>query len=175
MVRDFSSIHFVNNLLEKKGCQHHIMSMCDISGQIDQNGEQFICSSHTEKDYKKLCSLYKSDLEKILPSFFKVLWNNDIWKNKMSIDRMMAGNRYSDGHPRPEEHLDYLKAVFTDHQFNPKTEKAVAEIKKQLRAFLVEISKKYNRDIGMYDLSLDIQRYITSISTIKESLDPDQI
>lgn len=175
MVRDFSSIHFVNNLLEKIGCQHHIMSMCDIAGQIDQNGDKFICSKHTEDNYKNLCELYKNDLEKILPSFFKTLWNNDIHKNKMLVDQKIPNNRYADGHPRPEEHFQYLKTIFADHQFDAKTEKIVEEVKNRLLKFLIEVSDGHWGGIGMYSLSDDTQKYITGISTIRESLDIDQL
>ena len=68
---------------------HHEFSMCPLT-QINQyHNRQLNCDT----DYAEI-------VDRILPSFYEVLWNNDI--QSRGVNR----------HPTPEEHLSYLKQVF---------------------------------------------------------------
>jgi hypothetical protein len=68
---------------------HHEFSMCPLT-QIDQyDNRQF----NMDTDYSKIH-------DRILPSFYEVLWHDDI-KSRGKLH-----------HPTPEEHLVYLQRVF---------------------------------------------------------------
>ena len=68
---------------------HHEFSMCPLT-QINQyHNRQLRCDTN-----------YGEILDRILPSFYEVLWNNDIQ------------SRGDNHHPTPEEHRSYLKKIF---------------------------------------------------------------
>jgi len=174
MVRDFSSIRLVKNLLENKKCQYHMLSMCDISEQIDQGSSSTIKYEFKEM-HNKLCNIYKEDLNLIHPSFFKVLWNNDIYKNKMLKDAEVLGKYFSDGHPDPKNHFDYLRFIFKDHNFSEKTKLIVNRSYQQYVNFIHKMNEKYQRNYAIFELEGEELKELKHLTKIKDSLPPDFI
>lgn len=68
---------------------HHEFSMCPLT-QVNQYHNRQL--GHVSK--------HNEILDRILPSFYEVLWNNDIQRRGLAH------------HPTPEEHLSYLEQVF---------------------------------------------------------------
>lgn len=174
MVRDFSSIHLVKNLLENKGCEYHMLSMCNIAEQIDQGSNRKIDTS-VKNAHTKLCNMYREDLNKIQPSFFDVLWNNDVYGNKMLQDVNILGKYFSDGHPDPKNHFEYLKLTFNEHHFLKETELAVNKAYQEYVNFIHRMNKKYQKEYAIYQLSESELKELKTITKIKEGLKPNFI
>ena len=103
-LRDLSMINMTRTCLDSWGCQYHMMSMCDLLTNIDENYGHHI----PEPERQTLVDLYQSDMEHILPSYYTVLWNNDLGHNKFRVERKEIHPMFGDGHPSPYEHLKYL-------------------------------------------------------------------
>jgi hypothetical protein len=170
MVRDFASINLVHNLIRNSGAQYHMLSMCDIVNQIDQNGGGFIVDQRYKEHYSKLCELYKTDIKNILPSFFSVLWNNDIYRNKIVADRDKIGELFSDGHPDPWDHLTYLKLVFSDHQFKDETIDKVSQVQTNYINFILKKCSKLKKPFAIYNLEHEEFLELRSTTLIKQEL-----
>jgi hypothetical protein len=166
MIRDFASIKLVKNLLEFKGCQHHMMSMCDIQDQLDQGAYNKMPSN---VHYDKLCNIYKTELACVHPSFMRTLWNNDIYKFKILPDIETYGTHFSDGHPSPAEHFLYLKTIFPDHKFKEATALAVKLSQENLILFIKEMEKKFRKNWAGHELSYDDNLRLTTTTSIKLS------
>jgi hypothetical protein len=96
--------------------------MCDITKRIDQY-------SVTVKNYDRisnLIELYNPTLSKILPSFYDVLWNDNL-ELKSIKDSKNIHPYYYDGHPSILEHYEYLEKTF-NYNFSRKTTKTVNKI-----------------------------------------------
>lgn len=151
MVRDFATIHLVHNLLKNVECQYHILSMADITVQIDQ-GDPRLPDFLENKNYNDLCKLYEKDLTKIMPSFFKTLWNNDIYHNKLIPDELELGKLFSDGHPNPKEHFVYLQKIFFNHQFKDSTKDQVDRAQENFKKFIIDNSNKIKKSFAVHTL-----------------------
>lgn len=165
MIRDLSTIRLVKNFLENKSAQFHMTSMCDITEQIDQCN---ITQLDKNQKYYELQKYYAEDLDSLLPSFFKTLWNNDIYNNKLVLDKNIYGNYFSDGHPNPIDHLRYLEKTFASHQFNHKTKEIVSAKQKSLEKFLLEKINYLKKPFAIHELS--DKDYLTSLTNISPSL-----
>ncbi len=166
MVRDFATINLVHNLLKNVGCQFHMFSMCDIELQIDQ------CNLHTIKqneNYKDICKLFEDDLINILPSFFKVLWKNNIYNNKLIPDTLEFGKFFSDGHPNPGEHLKYLEKIFDKHQFKNNTISQVYRAQEGFKKFITNQSNNTKKPFSIHSLSHETLLELRKLSLIKQS------
>jgi hypothetical protein len=86
--------------------------MCNLTTTFD---EWVTEQSGTDKVFEKIKQMYQIHLDKILPSFYEILWDNNI-ENKLINS--------NDGHPNILEHYTYLTTVF-NHQFQQKTINAV--------------------------------------------------
>lgn len=103
--RDFAHLHAVNSLLALRGCKSKMIAMCNIAEQLDQ----FTNTKITDID--NLIAMYQKDLSTVAPSFYEILWNNDI-DNKRKKNRELFGFAFGDCHPSPIEHLEYVQHVF---------------------------------------------------------------
>ena len=122
--------------------------------------------SFNEKELStKVKELYKHSLEKILPSFYRVLWSNNL-DIKYIQEREMFGGNFDDRHPHPQEHLDYLEAVF-DHDFSEQTKQRVKEI--QLAWFTLIDSQPKDKQIYTYLLEKDTFDLLGTVTTLKKS------
>lgn len=162
LLRDTAIISSVDKVLAHSGCQYHFLSMNDFTEYYDQ----FENSTFNEKQIsKKIKELYKDSLEKILPSFYNVLWHNDLNVKMQQEHRMFKGN-FDDRHPHPQEHLDYLEAVF-DHDFLEQTKQRVKEI--QQAWFTLIDSQPKDKKIYTYLLDQDAFNLLRTITTLKKS------
>lgn len=136
-IRDLAIMKAAFHFMESKRCQFHQMKMVDLSvtNQRDLN------SGPVDK-VRELLDLYKSYTDRILPSYYHVLWNGDM-KMKMKKNGKMVYNGFYDYHPLPDEHLEYLSKVF-DHGFLDDTASVVA----RATAGVIEELQLYNRKNG---------------------------
>jgi hypothetical protein len=126
-IRDFAVMDAARRILDSIGCQYHMMSMADFN-LYDQWGRTFSDDSELQL-LSKLIQTYDILNKEMLPSFYKVLWNNDI-SVKFNIDKEKIHTEFIDGHPSPQEHLDYLKTVFPYHTFNDDTIHLIENVEK---------------------------------------------
>ena len=103
-IRDLSIINMTRTCFNTWGCQYHFLSMCDLLDNIDENYGHHV----PEPEQQVLTNLYKSDIDSILPSYYQVLWNNDLGKNKFRVEQRDIHPMFGDGHPSPMEHLRYF-------------------------------------------------------------------
>lgn len=169
LLRDLASIKLVEMLLKQSGCQYHFISMCNLETQLDQNDVSRTYDDDQSMSYKRICEMYRPQLDNIAPSFFTTLWNNNVYANKSVPDQMIYGRYFSDGHPTPKEHLKYLQETF-DHKFTDETVAAVNLSNKNLIEFIREFSDSKNKLFAIYELAdKDIDR-LELLTTIVESL-----
>lgn len=113
-LRDFSLIKLTERFLQK--CtQYHFLSMCNINETMNQ----WIHEEIQDTNLKKVLELYNPTVKKILPSFYKVLWKNDI-NYKFDLDKKITHKNFGDGHPTLLEHLNFLQKTF-NYDFSKKT------------------------------------------------------
>ena len=123
LIRDMASIDATVKILDSIGCQYHMMSM----NRIAESYEQFCTGVYKEKDIvEKTQNFYKDTLDKILPSFYTVLWDDKI-ENKFAQEMKLLGKYFTDRHPTPIEYLEYLTKVF-DYNFSTSTVEAVEKL-----------------------------------------------
>ena len=167
MIRDFATIKLISSLLKNSGCQYHLLSMCDINIQIDQ-GNANIIDPNFKSFYDTVCQTYKKELDQILPSFFKTLWKNDIYRNKLLPDKELYGNKFSDGHPNPKDHYIFLKEIF-DHKFSESTDNAVKKSQNNLVKFIQDTSNIKKKEFAVYNLNFEELQNLESSTQIKIS------
>lgn len=168
MLRDFATINLVHNLLKSIKCQYHLLAMCDIHLQMDQGNGHSLDLLDNNK-HRDICKLYQKDLTAIMPSFFKVLWNNDVYLNKLIPDKLELGKLFSDGHPNPRDHFTYLKKIFPNHNFKKDTTKQVNRAQENFVKFIREQSKKINKSFAIYSLSHKTVLELRQSTLIKQS------
>jgi len=151
VLRDFSIIDLASHYL-KNQTNYHFLSMCNISTQINQweNTED-----NKNPDVQKIAKSYSNVLSTIARSFYEVLWNNNI-DNKWSKDWQEIHPHYSDGHPTPIEHLEYLESIF-EHNFSNQTKEAVFKLNQEWINFIRESYQKTKTSQGLHDLDQNIQ------------------
>ena len=130
-IRDFAVIKATWELLDKKNCQFHFLKMIDFTIK-----NQWITNDIIHL-VEKINELYNFYLEKILPSFYQVLWNNDI-KSKLAAERQIYGKKFINGHPSIKEYLIYLENVF-EHDFSTATQQQVISADQMLTNKILEM------------------------------------
>lgn len=103
-IRDLSIINMTRTCLESWGCQYHLLSMCDLLNNIDENYGHHV----PEPERQILTDMYQEDINSILPSYYKVLWQDDLARNKFRVEQRDIHPMFGDGHPSPMEHLRYF-------------------------------------------------------------------
>lgn len=174
LFRDLATIKYVDSLLKTTGCQYHFISMCDIAAHINQNELLDTYDSKFINQYNQLCELYKPYLEKIEKSFFTGLWKNNMYQYKLLPDKEVFGPYFSDGHPTPSEHFEYLKLTF-DHVFKQETVEAVNVSNENLVNFIKDISDQKKKQFSLWHLPWEELHKLKSATRIKESEDPKRI
>ena len=96
-------------------------------------------TSFNKKDYK-IIDLYKDVCQQIHPSFFEVLWNDDI-EIKYKKDEKLIHRDFKNGHPFPSEHFEYLKKTF-DHNWSNNTINEVNKCNSKLIELLKDATVK---------------------------------
>ena len=126
-----------------------MMSMCDIIDMLDQ-GQTEILKNLSFKE--KITEMYKNELDQLHSDFYNVLWQNNPQTYKFPKDMKEISELFSDGHPTPIEHLEYLQNIFPN-TFSEKTSDAV----KEKYSFFIQNMKRlalhYNRTFTVYELN----------------------
>lgn len=167
LMRDLSLIKLTKSLLDNRNCQYHFIAMCDITMQINQSGNETFDPKFKDV-VERVIKNYKTTLDSIYPSFFQALWNNDIYKYKIVPDEKIYGKHWSDGHPSPADHLQYLNKTF-DHTFKESTIFAVNQSQKQLEKFISNVSNERKKSFALYELGQEKSMHLKEITTIKKS------
>ena len=134
LLRDLTSIQFVDTFLASKECQYHFLSMVNVASRPNQWSDDI-------KIFDNITNIFINTLPKIHKSFYEVLWNNTI-SIKKDRDLQLIGNKFFDGHPHPAETLDYLQNTFTEHSFESRTIQTVREIHQK---WIHKMKKYYNK------------------------------
>ena len=161
-LRDFSLIYLIDNLLKDK-TQYHFLSMCDISKRFNQWEEKRKISP----TINNLLETYNSCLSKILPSFYDVLWQDNLdskWKN----DWVNIHQNFSDGHPTILEHFNFLEKTF-DHKFSNNTISQVNHTHEKWVEFIKKHFDKFNEPKGIYNLPQSVQAEMQKNYKIRDS------
>jgi hypothetical protein len=162
-LRDFSSIKLIDEFLKDR-TQYHFLSICNISKRLNQYAD----TENIDDDFKKVSSLYRNTLNKILPSFYEILWNNDL-NYKIKLDEKIIHPKFFDGHPTIIEHLEYLQKSF-DYNFKEETVKIVQEMHYKWIQYLKNNNIKY-----IHDLPSDKKNELEKMFKLKESLVPSNL
>jgi hypothetical protein len=162
LIRDAALISAVDKTLDQSKCQYHFLSMNDFTDYYNQ----FSSDKFNHKDLSlKVKDLYKDSLEKILPSFYKVLWENNLSLKAKQETELFGGN-FDDRHPHPQEHLDYLQTVF-DHEFSEQTKQQIKKIQQDWFTLIDKQPK--DKKIFTYLLDKDTFNLLRTITTLKAS------
>jgi hypothetical protein len=129
-VRDFALIKAAWELLDKRLCQFHFMKMMDFDIKNQWIPNELIESVDRIKKF------YRNYLSTIQPSFYQVLWNNNI-QSKLDAEYNLYKERFCDGHPTIKEHLTYLECVF-DYKFNEHTQEIISAADQALTDKILE-------------------------------------
>lgn len=148
-LRDFALIKLIDNLLKNK-TQYHFLSMCDITKRSDQYRSSVSSNIEYYNKISNLINLYDESLNKILPSFYDVLWDDKL-SVKRQIDLETIHPYYCDFHPTILEHFEYLKKTF-DYDFSKKTLNTVNNVHNQC-INAIKNAYDYNKITKVTDLS----------------------
>ena len=102
-VRDYATIYAVDNFLKLKDIDYKFFSMLDVIKQADQFKTLNFAKNNFLTNLEKI---YKKSLDIIHPSFYEVLWNNNL-ENKKLKEKEIHPN-FTDLHPDPLESYEYL-------------------------------------------------------------------
>lgn len=169
LIRDLSLIKLTKSFLNYKKCQFHFFSMCDLAYQFNQNSSLNIVPQNIKSKYERLLDLYQTEISCILPSFYKILWDNDIHKNKFDIEESQGFNYFKDGHPYPEEHFKYLKLTFDEHTFSENTQNKILDVQEKFREFIKQKSVEIGKYWAIYELSKETNDRLVDLVRIKPS------
>lgn len=111
-VRDMALIDAARRVLDSASIPYHFMTMTDLTEMWDTEIAIDLNYIHI------LLERYSQTVKIIKPSFYKVLWDNDLTKRENYTYKLCKVVEY---HPYPIEHLQYLQTVFPDHQFKQET------------------------------------------------------
>lgn len=121
MLHDFAFIKAARSLLEGRGCQWHFLQMLPVFDAFDQ------FRSGVRRRTNKFSALTDGESGSMLPSFYEVLWDDDI-ENKAAVHCQRYA--HCDLHPSPAEHLRYLTEVF-EHGWQRETEDGIGELERR--------------------------------------------
>jgi len=145
-LRDFSQIDLAKRYLDNI-TNYHFISMCDITKNINQ--WEAVANNDNTK-IQDIITLYEDSLNCILPSFYNVLWNDNINK-KWEKDWEEIHPHFSDGHPTILEHYQYLNQVF-DFDFSERTKQAVENLHNEWVEYIRKGYKDTKRSCGLHDM-----------------------
>lgn len=123
LIRDLASIDSAYYLLKQTECQLHMMSM---SNFLDSYAQFYVKKFKEPQKVEELKKFYKDSIEKILPSFYQILWGGTL-DLKVKQEMEMFGKFFADRHPHPKEHLAYLENVF-DYDIKEETKSALDKV-----------------------------------------------
>ena len=136
-LRDYAFIKSAHEMLKHK-TQWHFLQMLDITAFKDQWNLE---TKKEDVELNKLHALYHDTLENLMPSFYDVLYSNQL-KKKFKQDSKLINRYFKDGHPNPFEHYAYLKEVFK-HDWKDTTDAAVSEAFDKWKKLLQDAARPY--------------------------------
>ena len=160
-LRDFSLISLIDNYLSQK-CQYHFLSMCDITKRTDQWSD-----INKKNKIIDIVNIYSSCLNKIKPSFYDILWNNNI-ENKFKKNKIEIHPNYLDGHPTLLEHCYYLEQTF-NNCLTTKTKDIAASAYQEWLEYIKKYFENHSKVNYTWDLPHEVQKNLRNISILKES------
>jgi hypothetical protein len=113
--------------------------------------------------------MYKPVLDNILPGMNNVLWGHDLQLKKQK-DRDLVHENFSDGHPSPLEHYDYVVKIF-DHNWSRETRKLVRRAQQNWIKILHDGCVKQGKKFVIHQ---ELRNELLKHSMICNSLDVDQ-
>ena len=132
-LRDLALIRSAHQVLKDR-TNLHMLKMLDMENPSQYEQRHF-------NEFNDFYEIYHESIKEILPSFYQVLWNNDL-QFKTKKDRQLVHPLYSDGHPSPQEHYEYLKSVF-DHNWTANTDRTVSEAQDKWLHILKQFCESY--------------------------------
>ena len=115
LMRDLSLIKGIDAVLSQTGADYELMSMIGLdslsSDDIKMTGVD------------EVLNLYSDVISKIKPSVFDVIFNGN-WNNVPLRPKYIASwakGVYTDNHPTPDEHLEYIRRTFPGTIFKEST------------------------------------------------------
>jgi hypothetical protein len=126
LIRDCAAIKAVHTLLEHKQCKFEFLSMVPIvkPESLARRAMNIDLGSTSNAQY--LLKTYNTVLSRIKPSYLETIFNGKFWPNPTKLT-------YSDGHPDPEQHLQYIERVLPEV---PVTDSIRALIQKDMKALI---------------------------------------
>lgn len=163
-LRDFSMIKLVDELLLHK-TQYHHLQMLDLANKVNQwedNDNDF-----DTREITALKQTFKPVLNKLLPSYYDVLWKGNI-DRKWKKDWKTIHKNFSDGHPTIAEHFEYLQKTF-DYNFQEATKNIVRDTHKEWVTYIKEGYADTKRAEGIYNFPQEWQDNMHKKFLIKHS------
>jgi hypothetical protein len=157
--------------MRSKGIQHYNLQMCDIIDQADQR--DFYAKVGGDEKYKQLIDRYSTTISTLQPSYMKVLWDNDIYNNKFVKEKDKYG-LFSDGHPSPEEHLQYIEKTLP-FKFSERTRDAVMRCQYKMEKITKKKSKQIGREYFIFEMPYEFQKKLYDSCTLALEVNPDII
>lgn len=115
LMRDLALVKGIDGTLSQTGADYELMSMINLDSLSSDNIKM------TGVD--DVLTLYKDVLEKIKPSVFDVIFKGN-WNNIPLRPKYVASwskEVYTDNHPTPDEHLEYIQQTFPETVFQEST------------------------------------------------------
>ena len=138
-------------------------------------GDQWNLDSKKEDvELNKLHALYEETLSHLMPSFYDVLYSNQL-KKKFKQDSKLIGRYFKDGHPNPFEHYAYLKEVFK-HDWKDTTDAAVSDAFDKWKKLLQDAVRPYaerHEFFHVYEMTDRWMKMFYYETKIKEPTQPD--
>lgn len=169
LLRDLSIISLTLGYLQNKKCQYHFFSMCDLIEQVDQGDTNHVDADNHQ--YQNILKTYSKTIKEIKPSFYKILWNNDIYHNKFVVENNLFKNKFSDGHPNPLEHFSYLEKLFVDHKFKDTTKAAANSAQKTWVNFISTFAFHSKKPFAVYNLDQRNQERLKKLTKVVKTND----
>jgi hypothetical protein len=166
LVRDCATISLVNGYLKNTNCQYHFFSMCDLYHIFDLNEKNKI-NDNMKDAYQQLCSVYNEILS--MPSFYNLLWHNDIHEHKFKFMKQEYEDNFNDSHPTPLDHLNFLCCLFPQYKFKELTIRKVKISNDRLIYFIRNQIKQLRKRFTIYQFNDDVLCMLTTETLIKQS------
>ena len=160
VLRDLAVIKASYEFLKNTNCQFHFLKMIDLEQVAQFAGDYNLGEDEDRKS--QLFEQYREYLRFIQPSFYSMLWNNDLTVREDKDKKIHP--LLNDRHPDILEHLEYLERVFDEHQFSVKTKQLVAQSFDRTVSILRDC---YVNGIDVVGQQVRFLNYVNEINTVK--------
>lgn len=126
LMRDCTLIEGVDRILQTTNADYALMSMINL--------DSYSSDARKMSDVEDVLKLYETTLKKIHPSVFELIFNFD-WTtryNRPVYYTHWSKTPYTDNHPTPSEHLEYILKIFPNTNFSENTVKLINDLNNKL-------------------------------------------